>query len=39
LRLPADSGLRAPDEIQQRQSGGITCRWYKEKVALITEDE
>jgi hypothetical protein len=38
-RLLADSGLRAPDEIQPRESGGITCLWYEEKVALIITDE
>ena len=39
LRLLADAGLRAPDEIQPRQSGGITCLWYEEKVAVIVEED
>jgi hypothetical protein len=39
-RLLADAGLRAPDEIQPRRCGGITCLWYEEKVMLIIcEDE
>ena len=38
-RLLADQGLRAPDEIQPRESGGITCLWHEEKVALIITDE
>jgi hypothetical protein len=39
LRIVADAGLRPPDEIQPRQSGGITCLWYEEKVAVIIEEE
>jgi hypothetical protein len=38
-RLLADQGLRAPDEILPRASGGITCLWHDEKVALIITDE
>jgi hypothetical protein len=38
-RLLDENGLRAPDEIQPRASGGITCLWYEEKVALIITDE
>ena len=38
-RMCADHGLREPDEIQRRASGGITCLWYEEKLALIVEDE
>jgi hypothetical protein len=38
-RMCADYDLREPDEIQRRASGGITCLWYEEKLALIVEDE
>jgi hypothetical protein len=38
-RLLDDNDLPAPDEIQPRESGGITCLWYEEKVALILTEE
>ena len=39
LELVENAGLRPPDEIQPRESGGITCLWYEEKLAVIIEDE
>jgi hypothetical protein len=38
-QLLASAGLRQPDVVQPRASGGITCLWYEEKLAVIITDE
>jgi hypothetical protein len=38
-QLLEDNGLRAPDEVQPRADGGITCLWYREKLAVVVTEE